>query len=352
MALVNDVYRYLGLFVEIPSDILRLGKVTRFFRDEVRRVAINAFFIRNAQTIREIGFHPISDKPFENFRHLYRLIALRCINEELQYEKLPLSLTDYLACSKQSIICHSRIDKMFTVQRAINRTATQVFDGFFGDLLPETTKLSQIVNPQPDEEIECEMLIFFIPFKITSFQNLKEITLSDHHITIVPSFLSQLKSLEYLTLERNRIHDVECPFSEMGALEWVDLKQNLLTELPRASLFSQTKPLSIKVDIEAALHFSDSLEHYSCVLIDMHCDALPDFQLKEKVAKVLSHNVTFLKKFLRPDRRILQDEMNVQKTLDNWTEKSDSEAVRRQIQDIQRQIMVDWIMLRSFRVIP
>ena len=131
MTLISDNYRNIGLFVESPSDILRLGEVSRFFHGTVRDIAIEAFFKRNSQTIQEIGYHPISAQPFQNFRHLYRLIAFRCINDDLQYDKLPLSLTDYRARSQQPIICRSTMDKMFAVQWKITKIATEDFNNFF-----------------------------------------------------------------------------------------------------------------------------------------------------------------------------------------------------------------------------
>ncbi len=339
MTLISDNYRNIGLFVESPSDILRLGEVSRFFHGTVRDIAIQAFFKRNAQTIQEIGYHPISDQPFQNFRHLYRLIAFRCINDDLQYDKLPLSLTDYRARSQQPIICRSTMDKMFAVQWKITKIATEDFNNFFSDVLSELPEAKQLscYNTQSDEFIECSRLLFFIPFQITTFQNLEVITLSDHHITLVPSFLSQLKSLEDLTLDRNRIHDVECPFSEMPALKWINLSQNLLTELPRAALFSQTHPLAIQVDLDVALRSSDSLEHYPCVLIDFYCDALPDFQSKEKIGKIYSHNIAFLKRFIGVDKMTIQ-EMNVQKILDDCNQ----EELLKQIQNIRKDIILQW----------
>ncbi|MBP7074830.1 MAG: hypothetical protein KBA81_05530 [Rhabdochlamydiaceae bacterium] len=127
----------------------------------------------------------------------------------------------------------------------------------------ELGEIHSIFDLNIGENTPSNELLSFIPFEITYFSYLKELTLSGHLLTEVPAFLRRLQLLRTLSLQNNHIREVYCPFRKMASLKKVNLTHNRLTSFPSKELFHPNRSLFIMLDAPVALN-ADRPESVFC----------------------------------------------------------------------------------------
>ncbi len=321
------IYIKIGSYISSPLDIVRSRQVSYLFREFVSESACQTFLISNAPLIERTGFYPTSRSAYENFKKIILFLKQRLLKNILQTHAISSRQTHCVLTEEISSVFKAELAILLSDQKVVNLWSRLIFRRLIFPFFSRSDLVFSIMNTPRDEETEIDtqnrvwrwlsrkpeeitqiysifelslnqkvpsnQLLSFIPFEITHFSHLQELTLAGHLLTEVPVFLRRLQLLRTLSLQNNRIGDVYCPFREMTSLTKVNLTNNCLTSFPSKALFHPSRPLILMLDAPVALN-ADKPESVFCDFNVAKLNPSEDNILS--AAQAVQDNLTLLQK--------------------------------------------------------
>jgi hypothetical protein len=291
------IYMKIGSYISSPLDIVHTRLVSFFFKEFVSESACRTFLDSHASIIERSGFYPSTKSAYENFKECILFLQYRESKHILQKYPVYPHQPSFVLIRRISRVFHEELETVVENQVSLNLKARELFSNLVFPFLSNSHPVFRVMTMQRDEESRAEChnrvwrwllskpeeikaiysifhlniqpnvpscrLLSFIPFEITRFSHLQELTLDGHLLTEVPVFLRRLQSLRTLNLQNNHITDVYCPFREMTSLTKVNLTNNCLTSFPSKDLFHPNRPMILIIDPPVVL-YADKPESVFC----------------------------------------------------------------------------------------